>query len=225
MIEAFSHAPHPRGTVAAADVFASGIILSDTDFGQFEKYLNTSGLDFAIVGHSYFYHTRKDIVEFVEKGSAQHFGDNVLAIVDHLLTNSSALSTGAFSPPDMVYCSLYDTWFFSWSMKAADKAYLAIAALVTISTFANVKWGKPMLLTIVGAPLGLVAGLLSANALAGLLTLTGKRQLWYVHSIQTLANQQVLSRTLPPRPIRPSRLPRSPRTSILPVPIHLTRRP
>ena len=188
MIEAFSHAPHPRGTVAAADVFASGIILSDTDFGQFEKYLGISGLDFAIVGHSYFYHTRKDIVEFVEKGSAQHFGDNVLAIVDHLLTNSSALASGAFSPPDMVYLSLFDTWFFSWSMKAADKAYLVIAALVTISTFANVKWGKPMILTVVGAPLGFVAGLLGANALAGILTLTGKRQLWFVcHSLPSLS--------------------------------------
>jgi Zn-dependent M28 family amino/carboxypeptidase len=178
MIEAFSHAPHPRGTVAAADVFASGIILSDTDFGQFEKYLGISGLDMAIVGHSYFYHTRSDIVKYVEKGSAQHFGDNVLAIVDHLLNNSTTLSSGKFTPPDMVYLGLFDRVFFSWSMKAADKAYLIIAALVTISTFANVTWGKSMLLTVVGAPLGLVAGLLSANALAGFLTLIGKRQLW-----------------------------------------------
>jgi hypothetical protein len=29
MIEAYSHAPHPRGTVIAADVFASGILLSE----------------------------------------------------------------------------------------------------------------------------------------------------------------------------------------------------
>jgi hypothetical protein len=180
MIEAFSHAPHPRGTVAAADVFASGIILSDTDFGQFEKYLGISGLDMAIVGHSYFYHTRSDIVKYVEKGSAQHFGDNVLAIVDHLLNNSTTLSSGTFTPPDMVYLGLFDRAFFSWSMKAADKAYLIIAALVTISTFANVSWGRSMLLTVIGAPLGLVAGLLSANALAGFLALIGKRQLWYV---------------------------------------------
>lgn len=52
----------PRGTVIAADVFASGILMSEcvfsteqdehianvspsTDFGQFEKYLDVSGLD------------------------------------------------------------------------------------------------------------------------------------------------------------------------------------
>lgn len=45
MIEAFRHAPHPRGTVIAADVFSSGIMISDTDFVQFEQYLGVSGLD------------------------------------------------------------------------------------------------------------------------------------------------------------------------------------
>lgn len=39
----------PRGTVIAADVFSSGIILSDTDFGQFEEYLNVSGLDVGVL--------------------------------------------------------------------------------------------------------------------------------------------------------------------------------
>jgi Zn-dependent M28 family amino/carboxypeptidase len=61
MVEAFAHAPRsamacvavvlaeftssPRGSVIAADVFASGVLMSDTDFGQFEQYLNVSGLD------------------------------------------------------------------------------------------------------------------------------------------------------------------------------------
>jgi Zn-dependent M28 family amino/carboxypeptidase len=178
MIEAFSHAPHPRGTVAAADVFASGIILSDTDFGQFEQYLGVSGLDMAIVGHSYFYHTRGDIVKNIQKGSAQHFGDNVLAIVDHLLTSNSALATGSFTPPNMVYLSLFDIWFFSWTMATADKAYAVIAVLAITVTLLNVSLTKSMLLTLIGAPLGLVAGLLSANALAGLLVAIDKRQLW-----------------------------------------------
>ena len=182
MIEAFAHAPHPRGTAAAADVFASGIILSDTDFGQFEKYIGVSGLDMAIVGHSYFYHTRSDSVRFIETGSAQHFGENVLGIVDHLLTNSSALATDSFSPPDMVYLSLFDRYFFKWSMSTADKAYAVIAALVTVAVAANVTWGKAMGVALIGAPVGMVVAILSSNALAGALVLAGKRQLWYVCS-------------------------------------------
>lgn len=178
MIEAFESTPYPRGTVAAADVFASGIILSDTDFGQFEKYIGVSGLDMAIVGHSYFYHTRSDSVEFVERGSAQHFGENVLAVIDHLMTDTSALSTNEWSPPDTVYLSLFDKYFFYWSMDAADKAYLVITALVVVVVGVNVKWGKAMLVALLGAPLGILGAMVSANAVAGLLVLLGKRQLW-----------------------------------------------
>lgn len=70
MIEAYSKVPRPHGTVVAADIFSSGIIMSEyvlslivignvaepslslvsTDFVQFEKYLGISGLD---VGQSY----------------------------------------------------------------------------------------------------------------------------------------------------------------------------
>ncbi|EEB88219.1 hypothetical protein MPER_14068, partial [Moniliophthora perniciosa FA553] len=45
MIEAYSHVPHPHGTIIANDIFSSGIILSDTDFRQFQEYLNVTGLD------------------------------------------------------------------------------------------------------------------------------------------------------------------------------------
>lgn len=81
MIEAYSHVPRyvspspsyflwraflyflysyrPFGTILANEIFSSGVILSDTDFRQFEQYLNVTGLDMAIVGNSYLYHMRK----------------------------------------------------------------------------------------------------------------------------------------------------------------------
>jgi len=181
MVEAFSHAPHPRGTVIAADVFASGVLMSDTDFGQFENYLNTSGLDFAIVGHSYFYHTQKDRLEFVEKGASQHFASNVMAILDHLLSPASPLSSGEpFSPPDMVYFSLYDLVFFSWAMETGTKAYIGMATIVVALTAARIDWARwrVFAIALVGTPLGMVAGIISANVVAGILFLLGKKMTW-----------------------------------------------
>lgn len=45
MIDAYSKVPRPYGTVFANDIFSSGILLSDTDFRQFEQYMDITGLD------------------------------------------------------------------------------------------------------------------------------------------------------------------------------------
>ncbi|PCH37348.1 hypothetical protein WOLCODRAFT_83912, partial [Wolfiporia cocos MD-104 SS10] len=44
IIRAYSHAPRPYGTIVA-NVFSSGVMLSNTDFRQFEQSLNVTGLD------------------------------------------------------------------------------------------------------------------------------------------------------------------------------------
>ncbi|WVF71126.1 hypothetical protein IAT40_005923 [Kwoniella sp. CBS 6097] len=184
MIEAYAHAPHPRGTIIAADVFSSGILMSDTDFVQFEKYLGVSGLDMAIVGHSYFYHTRKDSLKYVERGSAQHFANNIQSIVDYLLSPSSPLlKTEKWSPPDMVYFSLFDKVFFHYSMEKADGVYVALAAVALALVVKNLRakrW-KAFVVALVGTPLGMIGGILSANFLAGVLLLSGRGQTWFRH--------------------------------------------
>jgi hypothetical protein len=181
MIDAFSHAPFPRGTVIAADVFSSGIILSDTDFGQFEEYLNVSGLDMAVVGHSYFYHTRKDSTKFIEVGTSQHFTSNAMAIVDYLLSPASPLGAAdEWTPPDVVYMSLYDRIFLSWTMKNADKAYIIITSIIGAITLANIRRerGRAFGIALIGAPLGLAGGLLTANLVAFVMSASGKQMGW-----------------------------------------------
>ncbi|WWC94440.1 hypothetical protein V866_001285 [Kwoniella sp. B9012] len=184
MIEAYSHSPHPRGTVIAADVFSSGIIMSDTDFVQFEKYLGVSGLDMATVGHSYFYHTKKDSIKYIEPGSAQHFANNMIAILDYLTSpESPLLQVEEFSPPDMVYFSLFDLVFVHWPVDAANSVYTALAVIagaLSLRQLSKKRW-KAFLVALIGTPLGLVGGALSANLLAAVLVLAGKGQLWFRH--------------------------------------------
>ncbi|WVQ67426.1 uncharacterized protein L199_005623 [Kwoniella botswanensis] len=184
MIEAYSHSPHPRGTVIAADVFSSGIIMSDTDFVQFEKYLGVSGLDMATVGHSYFYHTKKDSIKYIEPGSAQHFANNMIAILDYLTSpESPLLQVEEFSPPDMVYFSLFDLVFVHWPVNAANSVYTSLAVIagaLALRQLSKKRW-KAFLVALIGTPLGLVGGALSANLLAAVLVLAGKGQLWFRH--------------------------------------------
>ncbi|KAF8972707.1 hypothetical protein BDZ97DRAFT_1649998 [Flammula alnicola] len=128
MIEAYSHVPRPYGTIFANDIFSSGIILSDTDFRQFEQYLNVTGLDMAVVGNSYLYHMRKDIVENIEAGTAQHMGENTLALLKYLSSSKSPLPslTEGYSPPTTVFFAHVGPTFFMYSFNTAKILYTAL---------------------------------------------------------------------------------------------------
>ncbi|WRT66692.1 uncharacterized protein IL334_003653 [Kwoniella shivajii] len=184
MVEAYSHAPHPRGTIIAAEVFSSGIIMSDTDFVYFEKYLGVSGLDMALIGHSYFYHTRKDSIKNIESGSAQHFANNIIAIVDHMTSpQSPLLKAEDFAPSDLVYFSLYDRVFFYWPMQAANRIYTSLAVVavaLSLRQLSKNRW-KTFVVALVGTPLGFIGGALTAVSLAATLSWVGKGQLWFRH--------------------------------------------
>lgn len=134
----------------------------------------------AIVGHSYFYHTRSDSVKYIERGSSQHFTSNLLPIIDHLLTADSAIATNIFTPPDIVYLTIADRIYISWRMHNGGKVYFAMAAVVLALVVRNIKWDKGMALVMLGTPLGLLAGAAAANAVAGIMILVGARQAWYV---------------------------------------------
>jgi hypothetical protein len=134
----------------------------------------------AIVGHSYFYHTRKDTIAQIEPGSSQHFANNIMAVLEHLLGPSSPLvSEKEFHPPDMVYIGLYDRVYVYWSMKTADGAYVAVAAVVAavVRPFTR-RNAKTVCAAMGGAVGGLVAGLVAANGLAAALSALERKQLW-----------------------------------------------
>lgn len=55
MVEAYASVPRPYGTVLASEIFQTGLILSDTDFRQFEDYGGLTGLDMALIQNSWLY--------------------------------------------------------------------------------------------------------------------------------------------------------------------------
>ncbi|EAU90683.2 hypothetical protein CC1G_03952 [Coprinopsis cinerea okayama7 len=129
MIDAYSHVPRPYGTVFANDIFSSGIILSDTDFRQFEEYMDITGLDMAIVGNSYLYHMRKDLVENISPGVAQHMGENTLALIKYLTSSDSsplAKLANGYSKPHTVYLGYLGRIFIKYSFTVAKILYASV---------------------------------------------------------------------------------------------------
>ncbi|TBU47465.1 hypothetical protein BD309DRAFT_855887 [Dichomitus squalens] len=142
MVKAYSHVPRPHGSIIAHEIFSSGVLLSDTDFRQFQLYLNVTGLDMAVVGDSYLYHMRKDLVEHIEPGVAQHMAENVHGLLLHLTSSDSPLpqlaSTG-YTKPQIVFFEHFGN-FLVYTFTTAKILYsvsFVLALVVARFTFVD----------------------------------------------------------------------------------------
>ncbi|KAG5727720.1 hypothetical protein E4T56_gene20743 [Termitomyces sp. T112] len=194
MIQAYSHVPRPYGTVFANDIFSSGIILSDTDFRQFEQYLNVTGLDMAVVGNSYLYHMRKDLVENIQPGVAQNMAENTLALLRYLSAEGSPIPTlTTYTRPTTVFYS-YLGHFFIYSFTTAKIIYtsLFLACIFFItSTYKNPAPGGTVWSGQAKGALAVVAGLVGTlfvpNAVAFLLRyVLGKGMSWFANEYSAI---------------------------------------
>ncbi|SNX83965.1 uncharacterized protein MEPE_02673 [Melanopsichium pennsylvanicum] len=195
MLEAYSHVPHPFGTVLANDVFSTGLILSDTDFRQFVEYGNDlTGLDMALVGNSYLYHTRKDIPTYLEPGATQHFGENTLAIIQHLcLKNESVNLLRNIQPHQTrhtlpIYFSIAGRYFFLLQNKAFKSIVMGLSAFINFQLSSVVRSESAIgalnltILSVLSALVSVVGAALGANIVAFIMAkVLGKGMSWYSH--------------------------------------------
>jgi hypothetical protein len=119
--------PHPHGTVMGQDVFQSGVIPSDTDFRVYRDEGKLRGLDVALYRDGWGYHTTRDTVDRLEKGSLQEMGDNTLAVLREMAAMDIPSGHIASSA---VYYDIAGTWMLSYGSPAAWLlALIAIASL------------------------------------------------------------------------------------------------
>ncbi|KAG8245612.1 hypothetical protein J6590_102638 [Homalodisca vitripennis] len=79
--------PFPSAKVLFEEIFHSGIIPSDTDFRIFRDHGHKPGLDFAHCKNGYVYHTKYDSQDMILLSVYQHTGDNLLALVRHIVAS------------------------------------------------------------------------------------------------------------------------------------------
>ncbi|EIN06322.1 hypothetical protein PUNSTDRAFT_106562 [Punctularia strigosozonata HHB-11173 SS5] len=192
MIAAYSKVPRPFGTILANEIFSSGVLLSDTDFRQFEEYIGVPGLDIAVVGNSYLYHMRKDLVENIQPGVAQDMAENTLALLTHLSGPDSPLpSIQRYAPTkkDTVFYS-YLGHFFLYTFSTArilHGALFAASALLVYRTSASFNLWKEQARGILASSSAFVGALVGANVVAFVMSFVlGHGMSWFSREFSCL---------------------------------------
>ncbi|KAF9156203.1 hypothetical protein BG015_006788 [Linnemannia schmuckeri] len=177
MIDAYTTVPYPHGTVLANDLFATGLILSDTDFRQFYDYGNLTGLDMAVYKNSYLYHTHLDLDEFLESGLPQHMGENALALATYL-TNEANL-VGLEMTSSVVFFDVFGLFFVAYSWTAAIRSHVLIGGIALLTMASQIS--RPSVRGTVSIFLSFIVALLIPNFSVVLLKALGTSMQWFSH--------------------------------------------
>nr|CAD7203500.1 unnamed protein product [Timema douglasi] len=111
-------APHPNALVLAEDIFQSDLIPSDTDFRVFRDFGNIPGLDFAHAMNGYVYHTKYDNMDAIPRGTVQHTGDNLLALVQRLASSAELSDPRQYAAGREVYFNILPKVIVHYSEEA-----------------------------------------------------------------------------------------------------------
>lgn len=125
----------------------------------------------AVVGDSYLYHTRKDVVQNIQRGAAQHFAENVFAITTYLTSSPSSplpRLAKSYTPPSSVYFSLLGTYFVHYSTETAWTLLAAIMAVSVVILGTTMTWSDGGVRVLAMAGLGVLGSVVGAVVFASL---------------------------------------------------------
>ncbi|KAF8937089.1 hypothetical protein BGZ58_003271 [Dissophora ornata] len=177
MIDAYGTVPYPHGTVLANDLFATGLILSDTDFRQFVDHGNLTGLDMAVYKNSYLYHTHLDLDTYMEAGLPQHMGENTLALATYLTETADLV--GLEPTSSVVFFDVFGQFFVSYSLSTALQIHSVIGGLALLAIITRAS--RPTLRATTSIFFSFLAALVLPNLSVIFLQSLGKPMQWFSH--------------------------------------------
>nr|XP_061800741.1 endoplasmic reticulum metallopeptidase 1-like [Nerophis lumbriciformis] len=190
LVQAYVHAAkHPFASVVGQEVFQSGIIPSDTDFRIYRDFGNIPGIDLAFIENGFIYHTKYDTADRILTGSIQRAGDNILAVLKHLLMSEKLADSSEYRHGNMVFFDVLGVAVVAYPARVGT----ILNYMVAVATFFYLarKASQPRhrgwhyvanLACATGvALLSWLVALLSVLIVAVLVTLLGRSMFWYTH--------------------------------------------
>nr|CAD7456655.1 unnamed protein product [Timema tahoe] len=183
--------PHPNALVLAEDIFQSDLIPSDTDFRVFRDFGNIPGLDFAHAMNGYVYHTKYDNMDAIPRGTVQHTGDNLLALVQRLASSTELSDTQQHAAGREVYFNILPRTIVHYSEEAGVFLNILFIGLSIYTALVNARvifagetrktafWQLTLGCGVVGA--GWLHGILTNVMIALILDALNCSMTWYSH--------------------------------------------
>ncbi|XP_035377305.1 endoplasmic reticulum metallopeptidase 1-like isoform X2 [Electrophorus electricus] len=187
LVQAYVHAAvHPFASVVGQEIFQSGIIPSETDFRIYRDFGNIPGIDLAFIENGFLYHTKYDTADRILTDSIQRAGDNILALLKHLLMSEKLADSSEYRHGNMVFFDVLGVVAVAYPARVGTIInYMAVMA--TFLYLAKKNKGKcghylrDLALGSCVALLSWFATLLSVLIVALVLTLAGCSMFWYSH--------------------------------------------
>jgi hypothetical protein len=174
-------APHPRGVSYAVEIYRR--LPNDTDFSIFKRQ-EIPGLNFAVTGDSYAYHTARDRADRISDETLQTTGENVVGTIEALDAADTARRSSAVPTFFDVGGTTAVTWgpAAAWTIAVLSLAFGDLAWVRVLFAAAHLAgWGRwviALLWTIVGVAIVVAALVL------GTLAVRETRSVyhpWYAH--------------------------------------------
>ncbi|KRJ99888.1 uncharacterized protein Dyak_GE12045, isoform B [Drosophila yakuba] len=133
-----SSAKHYLATTMAEEIFQTGILPSDTDFGIFVTYGNLIGLDTAKFINGFAYHTKYDQFSNIPRGSIQNTGDNLLGLVRSIANSTELDNTAAYETGHAIFFDVLGLYFINYTESNGVILNYAVAGVALVLIFLSI---------------------------------------------------------------------------------------
>lgn len=190
LVQAYVHAAkHPFASVVGQEVFQSGIIPSDTDFRIYRDFGNIPGIDLAFIENGFIYHTKYDTADRILTDSIQRAGDNILAVLKHLVMSEELADSSEYRHGNMVFFDLLGVVVVAYPARVgailnymtAAATFVYLGRKAALPGNVGGRYVRELAYATGVVVLSWLVTLLAVLIVALLVSLAGRSMFWYSH--------------------------------------------